>query len=167
MRLIHSRHPLPRHFARHPGCKGLLLEKDLAIGSSRLRAKLLVFRNRTFLREFWKGPLGKSELGRNCDGAVNSLLVNVERFNGRGRAVARHLEADPRYFCIIGLIRECMGMEVIAHEAVHAGFCYVKRVKRSPWDDQAKMQDEEAVAYPAGVIAQCIGEIYWKHFNET
>ena len=54
-------------------------------------------------------------------------------------------------------------MEFIAHESVHAACCFVKRKCRTPWADLAKANDEEALAYPAGIIAKQINRVLWKH----
>lgn len=68
------------------------------------------------------------------------------------------INADPRYFCVIGLslpdVRR-KWMTIISHEAVHAGFCYAKRVTRSPWAEKFDF-DEEQIAYPSGNIASGI-----------
>lgn len=155
MRVIHTKSPLPRIWTNNPQVKGIVLESDLAIGSSRLRAKLLVFDKAHSLRAFWKAALGRGELGRYCCGAVNGLYREVWSATGKqsGRS---HLEVDPRYFCIIGLLKQRLSMEIISHEAVHAAFAYAKRIKRSPWDQQAQHFDEEAICYPAGRIAATI-----------
>lgn len=152
--------PLPRIWADHPEAKGVLLEKDLSIGHGRLKAKLLVFRNRLSLRKFWRG-MGKAELGRTCCGAVNGLYQETMTVQPRGskKPDTWRLEVDPRYFCVIGLVANYLSMEIISHEAVHAGFAFAKRASRAPWNQQAQHFDEEAIAYPGGRIAAAINRV--------
>lgn len=161
MRLVHAKRRLPKCWAGLPGARGIVFEGDIRIRASRLRAKLLVFDRATSLRAFWKGPMGKGELGRGCLGAVNQLRMDVMVFNP-GRPERCYIEADARYFCVIGLIQTHLSMEIICHEAIHAGFAYAKRVRRSPWDAQARHFDEEAVCYPAGRIAGAINRALYK-----
>lgn len=91
-------------------------------------------------------------MGRWCKGAVNGLFCEVIQFHKDGTE-SSFIEADPRYFCAIGLVKGHLYGEIICHESVHAAFNYVKRVRRSPWDAHAKDFDEEAICYPAGRIA--------------
>lgn len=154
MRLRHSETPLPRDWSGFPGIRGLLLDNDLQIGSSRLRAKLLVFDKPRNLRHFWKHCLHKSDPGRECRGAVNGLISEIIRVPAKGKKQRPPtLEADSRYFCIIALVKNYLCMEVICHEAVHAAFSYSKRIKRSPWDCCTGDFHEEELCYPAGRIA--------------
>lgn len=162
MRLVCSKTSLPRQFINHPKAKGLVFEKDLRIGSSRLRAKLLIFKNRTVLNGFWRDVLGKGNLGRYCFGAVNGLYTEIQNVTAIGKTSLRRLEADRRYFCVIGMIEGFFNAEIVTHEAIHASYCYCKRAVRSPWDRHAKDFDEEAIAYPAGEIANAINNVYWK-----
>lgn len=156
MKLVHSKHALPRTWAGNPAAKGLVFEKDLALTPrGRLRLKLLVFNRPRDLHHFWKAGLRKGHLGRGCLGAVNCLGAHVIRFDKHedGR---EHLEADRRYFAVVGLCLGHLGMEIISHEAVHAAFAFAKRSKRTPWDAHAKSFDEESICYPAGRIASKI-----------
>jgi hypothetical protein len=148
--------PIRRDWSRHPAAKGLLLDTDIGVGHGRLKAKLLVFRNQTSLHHFWRHGLRKSNLGRFCLGAVNALAVEVLCVERKGAPEKRWIEADPRYFCVIGLVQGFLSMEIICHEAIHAGFAFAKRKARSPWEAQALQFDEEAVCYPAGAIAAAI-----------
>lgn len=161
MRLKHSKKSLRRDFKNHSSAKGLLHEKDLRIGSSKLRAKLLIFKNATALRGFWKNALGHN-LGRFCLGAVSSLCTNVGTIDRKGNKIHEYVIADKRYFCIIGLIKGHLGAEIVTHEAIHAGYCYIKRIRKTPWDEQIEHFDEESVAYPSGLIAAKINDVYWK-----
>lgn len=148
---------LPRCFSKHPKAKGILAEADIGVSPhSRLRAKLLVFKNPTALHRFWKTCLGahfSQNLGRHCMGAVNRLgIETVDTDNGNVVLT----ENDPRYFCIIGLIHGRTDAEIVAHEACHAGFAYAARVKRK-WPNSDAM-DEERVCYPVGRITAAIND---------
>lgn len=163
MRMQHSKKPLPRTFTAHPKARGIKFERDLRVGSSNLRAKLLIFEKRENLRLFWRDVLKRPDLGAQCYGAVNALVCETQKVSSSGKITARYLVADKRYFCVIGLVTGCLNAEIVTHEAVHAGFCYAKRIKRSPWDAQAKSMDEETVAYPAGEIAAKINDAMWRN----
>jgi hypothetical protein len=152
VKVRHSEQPVPRCFAGHPAGKGLLGECDIRLcGAGRLRAKLLVFNGPVALRRFWRDALGRNELGRHTAGAVSAL--SYERINVTTGASV--MVVDPRYFCVIGLTRDNLSMEVITHEAVHAGFAYAKRVQKNLWAGADEL-DEENVCYPAGRIAAAI-----------
>ncbi len=114
---------------------------------ARLAAKLIVVAHPYDLRKFWSDVLGRPDLGAGCLGAVSAL--GYERPTTKGRSV---WVCDPRYFCIIGLCLGHLSMEVLSHEAVHAGFCYARRRGRDPWNDDRRLGEED-VAYPAGRIA--------------
>lgn len=164
MRIVHSRRRLPRIWSNHPEARGLVVaETDIAITNGPLRAKLLVFRNRTALRQFWEKALNKSghgeKLSLRCEGAVNSLMHKHRKVNADG-SEKTWIEVDPRYFCIIGLVKGmsefASAMEIVAHESMHAGFAYAKRVNRDGFWVKASGMDEEDVCYPAGRIARKI-----------
>lgn len=152
MKVRHNTTALPRAFTGHPAAKDLLGECDIRLcGAGRLRAKLLVFRTPAALARFWRDGLGRPDLGRGCRGAVNSL--GHERANPR--TGERVMVVDPRYFCVIGLVKQHLSMEIVSHESVHAGFAYAKRVQRNLWAAPGEL-DEENVCYPAGRIAAAI-----------
>lgn len=142
---------LPRHL---PETSGLLLEKDLKVGDhSRLHAKLLVFDTNKNLRKFWKTITHSKDLGKHTRGAVNGLWSDCTDF--KDNKEVRTLECDPRYFCLIGLLKGSLSMEIICHEAVHAGFAFHIRRSRIPWPGVEDLP-EEAICYPAGRIASAI-----------
>lgn len=150
MRVELLKKPLPRSFARNQHARGLLAECDLRVTRrGRLRAKVLVFRTKGDLHRFWRKGLGQS-LGRGTLGAVNQLAAEVWSFRG-GRETTR-LRCDPRYFCLVGLCRTALAVEIVAHEAVHAGYAYARRQRRDIFGDVFEDLDEERVAYPAGRI---------------
>lgn len=151
MRIEHAR-PLPKAFSRHPKGKLIVAEADIfPTQRARLAAKLLIFAKPTDLRKFWKDIVG-SDLGKDCLGAVNALGRESMFVDDNGEVSNRRWVCDPRYFCIIGLCVGHLSMEIITHEAVHAGFCYARRRGRDPWNDDRRLGEED-VAYPAGRIA--------------
>jgi hypothetical protein len=154
---VKTKSPLPRIWTTHPAAEGVILETDISPGHGSLKAKLLVFKDRKSLRKFWKG-ISHGSLGVTCQGAVNGLYREVIQIQPRGskKPDTVHLEVDPRYFCVIGLVRGFLSMEIISHEAVHAGFAFAKRISGAPWSARAQDFDEEAVAYPSGRIAAAI-----------
>lgn len=133
-----------------------MAEADIFIHSrGRLAAKLLVFDKPQSLRAFWCKAVG-SDIGRECRGAVNAMAQTRETV-GVKNAKPPVLTGDPRYFCIIGLCQRWLSMEVVTHEAVHAGYCYEKRVRRNLFGKVGDF-DEERIAYPAGRIAGAVNE---------
>ena len=127
----------------------------------RLFAKVLMFRTLRDLRRWWPKNMG-SLIPGSC-ASVQGLYTWKETIDGKGRVICRRiLKLDRRYFCVMGFSRTQLNMEVISHESVHAGFCYAKRVRRTPWE-AARDCDEEHVAYPAGSIAQAINHWCHKH----
>lgn len=160
MKLVHTKHPLPREFRWHPNMRRLAHEADLRITpGAKLCAKLLVFHDQRGLLRFWKFALDY-QLDEDCHGAVNSLCYQVIDIKP-GQPERSRLVVDPRYFCVIGLVKRRLSMEVICHEAVHAAYAFAKRGARAPWDKHAKDFDEEGIAYPAGIIARRINAALW------
>jgi len=149
MKTVLSKTAIRRDFAHHPEASGLVLESDVRINRGRLRLKLLVFQKPVHLRRFWTKALGKASLGKGCLGAVNSLKILHEN----PATGEKKQEVDPRYFAIMGLCMDHLGMEILSHEAVHAGYAYAQRVgTHSPWHDAFDL-DEEHLAYPTGRVA--------------
>lgn len=131
-----------------PEENGLLLQADIGVNEGRLRAKLLLFDSIRDMRAFWKKRTGH-DLGSRCRAAVNGL----HRWCDNPSTGERWLDCDERYFCMMGFTRRHLTAEIIVHECVHAGFQFARRKARSWWDDEALHHDEEAIAYPAGIIA--------------
>lgn len=153
-----SENPLPRVWHTHPKAvaKDIIGEAELRISPhSRLRAKLLIFRNNKAMRKFFKDVLGKPEsVCKKTLGVVSGLSYDVFDFSKPG-SESVYFEVDPRYFCVIGLLKDHLRMEIICHEAVHAGFAYAARQQRKQWV-KGDVLDEEQVCYPAGRIASAI-----------
>jgi hypothetical protein len=128
---------------------GAVHQSNIAINGGRLRAKLLVFSTQEQMRRFWWRNTGR-RLAGNFHGAVNDLARRTEEvLTGR-----QWLNVDARYFCVVGLLRRHLTMQVISHECVHAAFAFARRRARTPWDALAVQNDEEAIAYPVGRIAR-------------
>jgi hypothetical protein len=155
----HSKKPLPLKWSALPGAERALFIGHVTVsGGSRLRMKLLVFRSNRDLRSFWKKALGKGDLGPQCRGAVNGLACEVIKFKRDG-SEERFMEVDPRFFCVMGLVVSHLGMEIVTHESIHAGFNYAKRVNRRDLWHNALELDEEEVCYPAGRIASGVNKL--------
>jgi hypothetical protein len=163
MRFVPNKQPIPRSFAMHPYAKGRIAEADIfPQPHGRLAAKLLVFEHHERLRSFWRKAMGH-DVGRGCRGVVNGLCQERMRVGKDGQTYDHRLTGDPRYFCIIGLCLGFLGMEIVTHESVHAGFCYEKRVGRNYFGTPARDFDEERIAYPTGGIASAIARFLDKH----
>ena len=158
---------LPSKWSEVPGVKGLVAEGDVRVLKSRVKAKVLIFDSSKNLRHFWKKVLGRSELGKGCLGAVNSMRVEVVDAK---TLEYKRTEVDKTYFCIIGLIKDHLTMNIITHEAVHAAFSYDNRFgKKNRFredfgeDDLDNMGFQEGIAYPTGFIASGIVDLSRKH----
>lgn len=156
VRFVASKRIIPRSFSRHPHAKGLVAECDIfPLSNGRLAAKLLIFKSPVMLRRFWSKAMGH-DLGGKCLGAVNAMVQERCKVSPhRNVPDVSTLVGDPRYFCIIGLCIKYLTMEIVTHEAVHAGYAYAKRVKRNVWGKIGDF-DEEQIAYPSGAIADAI-----------
>jgi hypothetical protein len=152
IRFVPNKTPMPRSFARLPHAKGLVAERDVKpMRGGKIAAKVLVFENRGAMRAFWKRYSGY-DITRNCGGVVNALCHERIRIDRNGNETSRTLHGDRRYFCMVGLALGDLCAEFITHEAVHAGFCYEKRVKRNVFGKAVGDFDEERIAYPVGRI---------------
>jgi hypothetical protein len=157
MRFERIAKPLPRRFTRHPHAKGLVFEADISPhANGRIKAKLLVFKSERALRRFWRRGMGH-DLGPGCPGVVNGMSHERMSVDEDGSTHDRRYCGDARYFCIIGLgLPDGATAEVVNHEAVHAAYCYEKRVRRNMFGKAAADYDEERIAYPSGRLAQAM-----------
>ena len=140
----------------------VLLDRDLCIvRGSRLRLRLVVFRNWSSMNRFWRDDIGKGGLHRQTKGAVNSL--SVKRLSYYYSKETSRIVHDPRYFAVMAPLSTHLSMNIIAHESVHAGFAYAKRLGgRASWGGRALEFDEESVAYPAGLVAHAVNKCLWE-----
>ena len=150
--------PLPRSFSdiRKHG-KRIIAETDIRCGGrGAMLAKLLVFKDSKNLLRFWEDALGRplceDPRRGKTQGVVTKLASEIIRFTPDGEK--RFTLVDPSYFCVIGLAKTHLTMEVICHEATHAGFAYAARHRRDFFVNQDHMDiPEEDVCYPSGMIA--------------
>lgn len=155
----HSKNPLPRIWSDHPAAKGIVGEAEIRVsGGSRLRAKLIVFESNKAMARFFKDALDKSGVVTpDTMGICCPLTAEVFKIEKDGTESGHFWEVDPRYFCLIGLLKDHLRMEIITHEAVHAGFAYAARQNCKQWV-KGDVLDEEEVCYPAGRIASFINQ---------
>lgn len=160
MRVEHLHPGLPRTIRDHPKARGVISAADIYVTrGARLRLKAVVFERQADLRHFWRHVLGRNgDLGPQCLGAVNGLgYERVDFTEGQQRST---LVCDPRYFAVMGLVLGHLNMEIVTHESVHAAFAYARRHRKDLWCDPGDLE-EEAVCYPAGIIAKRINA--WLH----
>jgi hypothetical protein len=157
MRTVHSKHALPRCWRKHPACKGLVLEQDIAVSPrSRLRAKLLVFDGTRSLKQFCNRAL--NDKGGWFDGMVHPCSYTLEQVGKDGTSHVFDV-VDKKYFCIIGLAKTRLSTNVVCHESCHVGFRYADRVKRAGlWPGDWEVQ-EERVCFPAGRVFAEINKV--------
>ena len=131
-------------------------EKDFyPLPRGRLSAKVLVFHEPKDLHWFWKDILGRFDLGKGCLAAVHALSIHGERYHKPTDSFIPFFRVDPRYFCLVGLLKNHLTLEILAHESVHVGYAYSKRIRRNMFTRKGDL-DEEEVAYPAGRFTAAI-----------
>lgn len=156
MKIVRKKTNLPNSWSDLPSLKDVKLEANIRLGSSKLLCKVLVFKNQTQLRRFWR-DLRNETIPRECRAISCPLMVEVVG------VMQTWIEVDPAFFEIICLSVTDLDSEVIVHEAVHAAFAYHNRVKRKKiWPDVDE-QMEECICYPAGLIAASINDMLHKH----
>jgi hypothetical protein len=173
VRVRHSKTPLPTTWINHPALgDSIIAEADMKITPrGRLWAKLLVFKDSDGLEHFWDKGLGRSLAG-DADisgkrkgrtvGCVSALATEIWSTETDTATTKKFIEVDPRYFCVIGLVETHLKMEVICHEATHAGFAFFNRHKRDYWVKRANNDfNEEDVCYPTGLIAASINRFLY------
>lgn len=138
--------------------RGIVLDRSLKMSrGSRLKLRLLVFENWSSMNRFWKNNLRAGGLDRRTLGVVQTLSREISY--KRGQEGKSRIVHHPTYFALMGLLKSHLAANVIAHESVHAGFAYAKRLGgRVTWDGQALEFDEEAVAYPTGNVARLVND---------
>ena len=107
------------------------------------------------MRKFYKDVLDLPyAICKRTLGCCSPLTVEHLSFP-KGKPEQRFWEVDPRYFCLIALLKDHLRMEIITHECVHAGFAYAARQNQKQWQ-KGDVMDEEEVCYPAGRIAYSV-----------
>ena len=153
MKIILSKTQLPkkRWHTYIKGADRALSIWDIGVNRRGLKAKTLIFKTNRDLCYFWKHGLGISDLGKDCNGAVNSLAIH---HHNPETMECTALEVDKNFFCVIGLIQKHMTNEILAHEAGHAAIHYHERVNgnKNIWEKTHQSKDE-GLCYPLGIIA--------------
>ncbi len=143
-----------RDWSNINGPSKAIFECDIGVSdTSKIKMKLLVFKNNRDLCRFWRLFMGASLSKYTC-GVVNSLSNDVISF--KGGKETRWTEVDKRYFAVMGLLETHLTMEILSHESVHAGFAYCMRTRgRCKWPG-ATDNPEENIAYPTGRIGRAV-----------
>lgn len=155
MRVVKSKHPLPRRVRRLFPEGYVVCSVDIALDQTRL-CKVILFRTLPALRKGYPllcDALGyRSRVSRTCWGWC--VIGWDEESKGPAEApTAERMIVDPRYSAVIGLSLTKLTTEIVCHEAVHAGMAHARIKNAHPRFDVHQMKLEEDVAYPAGYIA--------------
>jgi hypothetical protein len=165
MQIRFSARPLPSDWSTLSGSEGIVFSGDVRVSSrSRLRAKILVFRDLADLQRFWRLGLGHRKPPEDTVQAVVNGLTSIITFHSpKGSPkIPPVWQIDPVYFCVAGFVLGNLNMNCITHESVHAAYAYARRVAgRKSWPD--KEDPEEHVCYPAGRIAAAINQLFHRH----
>jgi hypothetical protein len=165
MQIRFSCPPLPTDWSTLSGSEGIVFSGDVTVSiHSRLKAKILVFRDLAALQRFWRLGLGHRKPPDDTVRAVVNDLSSIVTFHPpKGSArIPPIWQIDPVYFCVAGFVLGNLKMEYITHESVHAAYAYASRVAgRQSWPD--KEDPEEHVCYPAGLIASAINQLFHRH----
>ncbi len=157
--------PLPTDWSTLSGSEGIVFSGDVRVSSrSRLRAKILVFRDLAALQRFWRLGLGRRKPPEDTVRAIVSDLSSIVTFHPPKGTPRRPpvWQIDPVYFCVAGFVLGHLSMDYITHESLHAAYAYARRVAgRQSWPD--KEDPEEHVCYPAGRIAGAINQLFHRH----
>ena len=140
-----------------PSSAGLLLQGDVRVTAGNLRAKVLLFKNQASMKEYWNKKT-MHRLG-NALAAVNQLTYEATSYRKGGDVGDQYIGVDARYFCMMGFLVKHLTLEILMHESVHASYAFVNRSTKQWWC-QAKEIDEELVAYPAGIIAKGVAQLF-------
>ena len=165
MQIRFSTPPLPADWSTLSGSEGIVFSGDVTVSDhSRLKAKILVFRDLAALQRFWRLGLGHRKPPDDTVRAVVTGLTSIITFHPPKGTPRRPpvWQIDPVYFCVAGFVLGNLKMEYITHESVHAAYAYARRVAgRKSWPD--KENPEEHVCYPAGRIAGAINQLFHHH----
>ncbi len=156
---------LPTDWSTLSASEGIVFSGDVRVSSrSKLRAKILVFRDVAALQRFWRLGLGRRKAPEDTVRAIVSDLSSIVTFHPPKGTPRRPpvWQIDPVYFCVAGFVLGHLSMDYITHESVHAAYAYARRVAgRKSWPD--KEDPEEHVCYPAGLIAGAINQLFHRY----
>ena len=134
---------------------GKLIEHEYSVKvsrRSRLRLKVCIFKDWKAMDDFFTRALGRPGSICRFTHGVCSKLDNYGT-SYKTKIPQDFVVRDRKYFAMIGLLEKHLNMEVIIHEAVHAGIAYGSRCRSRRWTDPENHSDEELICYPAGYIA--------------
>lgn len=132
----------------------VMLDEDFKpFPKSPLKIKVVVCANGKTLRKV------SHKLGKPVERSVYAYVDDASGTETHQKTGKIRYFADCNYFCVMVFQLDHVRPEIIAHESVHAGFSVAKRGVRDPWR-RAFSLDEEWVAYPAGIVAGKLHEIF-------
>lgn len=129
--------------------KGCVMQGDVRVSGSKLRMRVLVFDGMGAAARWGRGFRYKVNVP-GCDGFYLDCSKGVD-----SDGEADWYECDPVYWGVMGLQLEAlggMGIELVAHEAVHAAVGYAWRTRCSVKWPSVDISREEYLAYPVGII---------------
>lgn len=156
--------PWKRAFRRIKGSAGLVDEATFTVEGTRLRAKLLLFKNVTALRDFSAGlsASGKYHALRGSD--VSDALGYVRDCAYTSVMPGKKLRGasywDRRYFAVMALAKPHIGAGILSHECLHLACSLHRRTGgRGKYYDNLELEasgesSEEALAYPLGAFVK-------------
>ncbi len=89
--------------------------------------------------------------------AVAETLREMQKYTGMPpgtRAATRSFTEGPATAEVVFCAKH-LDIEYIAHEAVHVAYAIGRRGV-NPWEDQFDSEEEERIAYPAGVVTDSL-----------
>jgi hypothetical protein len=131
---------------------GVRLDAWDLVWKSRPKVKFIVVYRMSDLRLAWntlsklRGDERPYRMGRGCRGFCHQCWSLFEK-DGKFR-----MEADADYAAVIVVLAKTLSIEVVAHEAFHAGLAVMRRKLRDPNAPVSDLDNEEIAAYPAGKI---------------
>lgn len=129
--------------------KGCVMQGDVRVGGSRLRMRVLVFDGMNAAARWGRVFRYRVEVP-GCEGFYLDCSKGLE-----GGGEAELYEVDPVYFGVMGLQvggLGVMGVELVAHEALHAAVGYAWRTRCCVRWPSVENSREEHLAYPVGLI---------------
>lgn len=132
---------------------GVRLDAWDLVWKSRPKVKFIVVYRMSDLRLAWntlsklRGDERPNKMGSKCRGFCHQCWNLFEQ------GEKSRMEADTNYAAVIVVLAKALSIEVVAHEAFHAGLAVMRRKLRDPNASASDMDHEEIAAYPAGKIA--------------
>lgn len=134
--------------------KGVILDEDFKpFAKSPLKIKVVVVSGGKALRRM------SIKLGHAVESSTYAFVDTASGSAPDKKTGKIVYTADANYFCVMVFQVHHLNAAIITHESVHAGFAIAKRDVRDPWR-RAFSLDEEWIAYPAGIVARKLCEIF-------